>query len=756
MSIVDFMRVRPPYPPSAGVRRNDITGIKLARHVAVLFGVDVPENPTDTVWVSDFNKVTVGDVGRGAPKLTAPRDKKLGHLPLKGWYLVDRALVAGPIGKAGEIGTTPAIFAGGVDEVPSATLNRFKPDTKAAALLTGAEQLFAGLEEVYRDTIRVLGILDDGSSLADNMRIGVWASLVAETYRCQPALFSAVVQARLAQRAALSTWKPVVPAVQAAESASCEFGEKGNEDYWEPVTLGILDGVIRNHVRPSISPQDSLHSLLRNGQSILEVEKPTGSEAEGSPGSETEGSPGSDDPNRDYLIDGLVDRWCRHLTQSSDRGLMWTVQEQRHRTVEIYLSGQVPLSRFLAEVHLLYPMVLPYGMQNQEDNWQRFDPADEEHRRRVRPRIPSRAEMGQVPEKSRMAIVHTLICLQRTLRSGAEFKHPQMTKEVSDDQQRVADLSESLWGPNAALSALSRHLWLRGRISSGRERDVEFVAKNWPSFMDGLRLLRCLREEGKLSAGEWVDIFAGTSPILNARSRDLAATGFEPEAKALRAELMEDWQDVLRILNINVDLESENSSELEAPDTSMTGLAMLLHNYLGSSLRMESDYKRLSAVRFGQKVVLPLRRMVSEDRKNDSAVRLSIQIIARAAARLATLTTDEAIRNEMLEASASLLEDLLKTKLVKELMGGKRTPKDASDLNVCNAISEAALTLLESESKGTVLNMEETLRILNMSSAALAALSGDKPASPEKASDRTRDVQRYRDRWNKLAAKRAS
>ncbi|WP_432246230.1 hypothetical protein ACRB8A_20160 (plasmid) [Arthrobacter sp. G.S.26] len=756
VSTVDFLRVAPPPPPSPAVRRNDITGIKLARHVAVLFGVDVPENPTETVWVSDFNKVSVGDIGRGAPKLSVKKNQKVGPLPLKGWYLVNRALVAGPSTDTGIIGAAPPVRVEGVDEVPSATLNRFKPDTKAAALLAGADRLFAGLEETFKDTLRVLGTLEDGTLLADNVRIGIWASLLAEVYRSQPALFTAAVQARLTQRAALSQWQPRVSLTLSTESATCEFGAEGNDDYWEPTTLGILDGVIRDYVRPSIGPGLSSPSALTKTRDES-VDKNVGPDKNSAPiGAETDGSPaGSDDPNRDYLIDGLVDRWCRHLTQSSDRGLTWTVQEQSRRSVDIYLSGLTPLSRFLTEIQLLSPQILPYGedSRGETSQWLPLDVTLEKHRRRIRPRIPSRAELSPLPEKSQKAIIHTLICLHRALRGATAFRDrgARMLQEIRDDEQRVAELSASLWGAEAPLSTWSHHMSLRSRIEAARDKDPGFVDANWGEFITSYRKLRFLRESEGLTVGEWVDIFIGSSVTINARSRDLGIRGGsqEKEAKALRAELHSDWQNALRLLNIDVEATKETLHGADNPAPGLTQVALLLHNYLGVALQAPSEQERLAAIRFGRNVVVPTRRRVAEDRKNDNVVRLSIQIVLGAAAKLAAETSNQRVRQELLLISSALLKDLLETKLVKELRTGHKAPEEASDLYVLNAISSAALTLHEN-GENSPLSRDDTLRVLDMAATALGAMTEGRPNGPEKETSRSQNVRVYRERWDKL------
>lgn len=710
---MDFLRVSPPPAPAPTVRRTDITAVKLARNVAVLFGVDVPENPTGVVWVCDFNRVAVGDVGRGGPKATR---KDVGYLPVKGWYLAGRTLVAGPLGKKGDTGTVPTKPVR-VDEIPAATLNRFAPDTKAAAILAGADTLFAQLEGTFQDTMRVLGTLDDGTYLADFMRVGIWASLIAELYRSQPALFTAAVQARLTQRATLSTWSPRLPRDAAAESAASEFGHH-DEGKWEPTRLGVLDRVVRDYVHPSFGSATISGDDLQN-------------------------------PNSEYLIDGLVDRWCRHLTQSPDRGLAWTVQNGQCRTVEVHQSAQMPLGRFIAEVLLLSPKILPFATDDRDD-WQTFDPGIPAHRLRARPRIPSLAELSPMPEKSKQAVVHTLICLHRVLRTNAKFNHKDMLKEVSEDQERVVETSETLWGKEAPLSLTAKLLWLRGRVSAGRESDADFADAHWPQLIECLAQLHRLRAKGHISVGEWIDLFSTTSPDINSRIRDLNSRGRTDDAKTLQASLLDRWKELLELLEINLGREIEKSTKAGKPDPSLIRVAPLLHNYIGVAMRSEDIEERLEAIRFGRLVVLPLRRIVAQDRGNDTAARQTIQIISGAAGRLAAETNNDSVRQEMLQLCANLLGDLLKTRLVLELLNEDRPASKAGDLNALNAVAETALNLLEARSTASPVNQEILCKIIHLAEDALNSLTGGKTTNPETASERARKVEQNKKRWLRL------
>lgn len=711
---MNFLNVSPPHPADATVRRSEITTVKLARNVSVLFGVDVPENPTGVVWVSDFSKVAVGDVGRGGPKATR---KDAGYLATKSWYLVDRSLVAGPAGRAGDYAAVPARRIENIEEIPAATLNRYAPDTKAAAILAGAETLFSELEETFEDVLRVLGTLDDGSPLADFMRVGAWASLIAEVYRSQPALFVAAVQARLTQRAALSSWSPRLLGEDSTLMASCEFGQQ-EKTKWEPVHLGILDRTIREFVQPFSDSADA-------GDDLQE-------------------------PNREYLIDGLVDRWCRHLTQSQDRGLAWIVQESQRYSVEVHQSAQIPLGRFISEVLLLSPQILPFGAKDLQDLCS-FDAKDPLHRQRVRPRVPSLAELSSLPERSKVAVIHTIGCLHRVLRANSSFNNREMLREVSEDQERISRLADALLGREAPQSVIARILWTRGIVSANRDSDPSLVKSYWPELSESLQKLQQLRDQGKISAGEWIDIFHTTSPVINSMVGDLALQpGLLEESQRVYMDLMESWHEVFGLLDIDINLEIENSQHIEHLDVSLARAVTLFHNYLGVALRSEDLVKKLQTIRFGYRVVVPLRRMISRSRGNDAAVRLTMQLIAGAASRLATEAEEPEIHEEMLQLCSNLLDDLLDTKLLRELLSGERLPERSNDLSALISIVASGVRLVDAGVDLPKPLLDSVGRSDELLGQALMSLGAETSENSTSKTERVETVKRLHEQWKML------
>jgi hypothetical protein len=355
-----------------------------------------------------------------------------------------------------------------------------------------------------------------------------------------------------------------------------------------------------------------------------------------------------------------------------------------------------------------------------------------------------------MPEKSKQAVVHTLICLHRVLRTNAKFNHGDMLKEVSEDQERVAAISETLWGNKAPLSLIARIQWLRGRVSAGRENDTEFADARWPQLIECLDQLHHLRDKGQVSIGEWIDLFTTTSPDINSRIRDLNARGRTDEAKSLQGSLLGNWRELLELLDINLGREIEKSAKAGTPDPSLIRVAPLLHNYIGVAMRSVDMEERLEAIRFGRLVVLPLRRIIAQDRGNDTAARQTIQIISGAAGRLASETDNDSVRQEMLQLCADLLGDLLNTRLVVELLKEDRPAGKAADLNVLNAIAETALNILESHVTTPPIDQELLGKIVHLAEDALNSLAGGKATDPETASERARKVKQNRERWLRL------
>ena len=213
------MAVQPPEPVSDDdFLSRDATAVRVARHVAVLFGVDVPANPSGRTWMGDYNAITSADIGRG-----------------------------GPSGEqAGGGGIAPA------------TLSKYGPETKAALVLTGADHLFETLRGRMSEVLDIVCQSEDTFPVADAMRVCAWASMLLDAYTAQPALFVSAVQARAVQRGALTRWAPRagVSDRHGPDDRGIEFGtrrnraRKGADRSLNARDLGILDTMLHERVAP--------------------------------------------------------------------------------------------------------------------------------------------------------------------------------------------------------------------------------------------------------------------------------------------------------------------------------------------------------------------------------------------------------------------------------------------------------------------------------------------------------------------------
>ncbi|MEV6801914.1 hypothetical protein AB0M91_26730 [Micromonospora rifamycinica] len=196
------MHVFPAEIPAAEARRADVVEVRVARKVAPLFGLDGDIPPFRRSWVCDYTELSLTEIGRGAPSpdraersrldVTRP-DRAPGTSSTDGdepeWMWAGRAVW---FRRQSSLSGT----------LSNATLNRYGPDTKAAAVLTAANRLLRGATAAVSEACRHLA----GSGCDEEVRLAVWAGLVLEVYRAQPALVVAAIQARQVQRSLSARW----------------------------------------------------------------------------------------------------------------------------------------------------------------------------------------------------------------------------------------------------------------------------------------------------------------------------------------------------------------------------------------------------------------------------------------------------------------------------------------------------------------------------------------------------------------------
>lgn len=228
------MTLLPVVVPDIPEDRSLIVAARLARKIAPLMGVPWPGSPFDMTWVCDFPRLTLSEIGRGAPlpvRAEAPdadeRDESGG-----------RAVATGPRRADGKPERLP-------NELANATLHRFGPDAKAAVVLIGANRL---LDPVTSAIGAAMSFVD--SMLPVRLRLAAWAAMVLEAFRSQPALFVAAIQARSIQRAVLTRWELPLPRRLAGQQfARCEIGAPWSTRWRpgsavSPVDLDISDRTI--------------------------------------------------------------------------------------------------------------------------------------------------------------------------------------------------------------------------------------------------------------------------------------------------------------------------------------------------------------------------------------------------------------------------------------------------------------------------------------------------------------------------------
>jgi hypothetical protein len=310
--------------PDAEVPRSDVVAVRIARKLGPLFGVVWEQNPFGCTWVSDFATITLAEIARGAPYPTrdiqssmdgqaTQEDPALGPRPAPG----DMGEAWQPAGRAvWTFRRAPTRAA-----IAHATLNRYGPDTKAAVVLVGTNRL---LQDVTAAVASVCQHLDKCDASLE-VRLAVWAGLVLEAFRGQPALVAAAIQARAIQRALTTPWGEHLWLPGLHGSARCEFGAVGRE---------------------TGSPAQSVHDTLTPTQfALVDATLPL----LGLPLPVDEGPLLS---HRE-LLDDIASRWCRRLLQIGHpgRGITWVSERvPGHRSVQSYVRVGSAIAPFVAEV----------------------------------------------------------------------------------------------------------------------------------------------------------------------------------------------------------------------------------------------------------------------------------------------------------------------------------------------------------------------------------------------------------------------
>jgi hypothetical protein len=306
----------PAVVPAIPENRAEVAAARLARKIAPLFGVPWPGGPFgNRTWVSDYSKITLSEIARGAPLPTRAEAARLGAPGQDGWRLVER------IGVAGKHATLP-------NEIANATLNRFGPDTRAAVVLTAVNRLLDPVRDAAQTALALL-VDGSGTALPPRLRLAAWAGLVVETFRSQPALVAAGIHARAIQNELVESWQlPLAAGLDGLRLTRCEVGSEAvrSSTTARPFTLDIADGTLAalQVDEAAVDPDDdgpaALTRRLRAAETVdmlLRRLLAAGTPADSSHLWLSEREPGQLAVEALLPSTGLVDRFVHHYLQSS-------------------------------------------------------------------------------------------------------------------------------------------------------------------------------------------------------------------------------------------------------------------------------------------------------------------------------------------------------------------------------------------------------------------------------------------------------
>jgi hypothetical protein len=427
------MHALPAVVPEGEFPRSEIVPVRLARRVAPLFGVRWAHNPWDRTWVCDFSALTLAEIARGAP--LPAREEPL---------TLDGAAEAGENRGCRGVHTEATTMA---TPIANATLNRFGPHTKSAVVLTAANRLLTDATAAVTAVCRDAG----EQPLPRSVRLAMWAGLVLEVFRAQPALVVAAIQARSVQRSLTAQWNDHVachPSMTAG--ARSEIGavpSSAGDQALAPVRFALIDDTL----------------------AAVNLSEP--------------GAPPIGAERRDDLASAWVQRLLRMGRPGS--GMVWLHEDDHgHRTAHAYQRVGAMVSPFVADAldtTLDADVALPL--------W----PGDEDL-----------DEMGTFTVRAYAIGLHTTVNYLRYLETPAQ-RSPELRASIRDLVDRAATSVIRRLGENdpagMLLTGYAESIELEDLL---RERD-DGVPEELPTALErqlnGLRRTRHAWRTGRLAPG---------------------------------------------------------------------------------------------------------------------------------------------------------------------------------------------------------------------------------------------------------------
>jgi hypothetical protein len=572
------VRILPVDESGIAPRRSE-TWARLAHRVSAFFGVDLGEAPAGQTWLAEYNNLTSAEIARGGllPSrewhervhgewLAAHKGGKIALgdsplLPKNTFWIAGHALIRGTGG--GEPALRDAVHVTeGIHEIAPATTGRFGPDRKAALVLAGANEAFASLLPVFHDVIGT--ILSRQPELQFRVKITLWASLVLEAYRSQPCLFAASAQARAIQRALSLPWAPasIVEPIARSEFGSTDGQSSGQDPDLEPRELNVLDRTLKACLGDERDP---------------------------------------------YMRDELVSRWVRHLLESPDRGVVWVTETAPgRREAEVLLSTVDSIRSFLETTEQ------PESYES--DHWSTLCPV-----------APDKDEIAWMPQKSRQALIWSLVQTYRILRDDPKIEDEDFRRHVTEQMAKAAALSAAVLGPAHPLTyfAANRHALAQQRDL--RQDDPKASIEAGLEVNRTAARLSELQHAGMVSGAFYAEVLVASSAAIRLSMADAEASGQHELATEIQNDLRWLWDSVFSTVGVDLDRELENARHGQT-STLLAALSPHVHNYARFLCDLDDIQAKERALVLMESVVIPAREGLARARKTERPLRLSLQV----------------------------------------------------------------------------------------------------------------------------------
>jgi hypothetical protein len=534
------------------------------------------------------------------------------------------------------------------------------------------------------------------------MWLALWAGLVQEVYRCQPALFIAAWQARAVQRALSVSWGALPK-----ESSDTVRGEYGSKE------LGTVDDELLSPRRLAVL-DDSLPLFLPAAGDVA--------------GEDSDVS----------LFEEVTHMWSTHLLDSPDSGVgWWTQDENGQRTAHAFMSTQEAIAALASTKFRSVRMNVAEAIDS------------------LLPAVPTADQLLDLPQASREATCWSLTQLLRVARNEQLLKGsiPEDRKswayfrrEATRRMAQVKDITRDVLGEAHPLTywAINRHAVFEHQDQ--KNTDVAIAANSVDRVLDTLARLSELYHGRVLESSFYAEALITSSVEVRFEAGSATARGDRESARELYGYLTWLWGEAFAAMQVDIDAELDLALAGSGSDA-VDSLASHLHNYAAVLADAEDIAIVERALAIQDELVIPSRVRTAHVRHNERALRLAIQVFLRCVDGYLQRADVEAARRVhwagRARARVAQLEALSSVAALLDVDAA--SSPNTTDLNTLAAVVAGRLMSAESSlaTPGSV-NLLGTQRLLE-----LLARAWD-PDAENAAEPRTADQARVRGLFERL------